>query len=378
MIHCMPKERHVWADAVRGFCVLAVVIFHVCAWHYLTVAPPNAPVTKAWDFLNNILGSLRMPVLLGVSGIFAARRIRLGWRDPAFLTRAGNSYYLYVIWLSLLAIFYALTASVRLPHAFIGIQESARELVAPTTPLWFIFALAVYTAVLASVASVPPKFVIGALTVLSLTISFTGDLGFGLAAKVPHYFIFFAIGVYCAQWLQERARSCSAASLTGFVVLQLVLSALSLVSLPALVEGAIMVARGASALVLAFVIAGRLANSVPRVAGAAAYFGQRTLQIYVVHILLVLAVVFLTNSGWGASVLERVLSSPVMAALYPLALTSVVVALCLMTRKLMAAVGLVFFFDPPAWIESGLSNLHRKVIRTRQVTGTGRHRSTDQ
>jgi uncharacterized membrane protein YcfT len=95
-----------WIDAVRGACVLAVVLFHATAWHVLTL--DLAPVAdRTWSVVNGYLGSLRMPLLLAVSGLLASRRILQGSRSPDSAERAASSYYLYVVWLAVYVAVYA-------------------------------------------------------------------------------------------------------------------------------------------------------------------------------------------------------------------------------------------------------------------------------
>ena len=88
------RARLGWIDAARGSCVLAVVLFHVISWHLpaLDVAPGAERVLEP---VTSYLGSLRMPLLLAVSGMLAGPRVMAGFRRsgarmPFAAERTGN------------------------------------------------------------------------------------------------------------------------------------------------------------------------------------------------------------------------------------------------------------------------------------------------
>ena len=76
--------RLAWVDAARGICVLGVVLFHVCTWQYLPLGDALwHPAAAAWDTVNSYLGTFRMPLLMALSGMLAARRVGEGWAARA-------------------------------------------------------------------------------------------------------------------------------------------------------------------------------------------------------------------------------------------------------------------------------------------------------
>ena len=91
-----------WIDAARGACVVAVVFHHIYLWQFTPLGdalwqPGLVEDTKMDEFIT----SVRMPMLLAISGMLAARRVREGWARPGAAVRAASSYYLYVVWLAL-------------------------------------------------------------------------------------------------------------------------------------------------------------------------------------------------------------------------------------------------------------------------------------
>lgn len=357
----MLKQRHVWADAVRGLCIIAVVIYHICAWHYLSLEIPKTYVHSAWDALNRLFGSVRMPVLLGISGVLVARRIRLGWKDDAFLIRAGNSYYIFAIWTILLAAVYSLTSRAQLPHAFEGFQDTLKQFVAPSTPLWFIFALAVYVIILTVLNNVSSIIIIAALSSISVLISVTGDLGLGLAAKVPQYFVFFAVGVYFSDWLRDRPETISGTRLTFLAMFMASLFFLSVLPLPPVIDGILLVTRGVGSTVLAFVVIQKISAQLPGIVGIAAYCGKRALPIYVLHIPIVFGIIVLSTC-FGIIYTKEGIIVQLILAIYPLFATAVVVILCLLIHQVFIRVGLRALFEPPRWFQGALGAAHRILV----------------
>lgn len=140
-----PESRLLWADAARGASVLFVVLFHVLLWHLNDYrATMWGPADRVWTKFNAVLGSLRMPLLLGVAGLVASRRILLGLSEPRNLVRAASNYYLYVVWLLIYAVYFAFVSDPALPHRVDGLADVVFQLVFPNTTLWFVYALALY------------------------------------------------------------------------------------------------------------------------------------------------------------------------------------------------------------------------------------------
>ncbi|GMA86216.1 hypothetical protein GCM10025868_14660 [Angustibacter aerolatus] len=200
-----PSARLDWVDAARGACVFAVVLFHVTLWHVLPLlSREHDPATQALRQVNAYLGSLRMPLLLLISGLLAASTLRRGLGDGKVRLRIAFNAYLYLVWLVVYTVFYLSATPAGTPHRIDSLGEAARRLVLPETPLWYVFAMALYAAVLAALHRVPPLAVLVGLAVLSVVTSAVSD-GDGLAVKVP-LAVFFAAGVYGAATAREPRR----------------------------------------------------------------------------------------------------------------------------------------------------------------------------
>src|SRR4051812_13829017 len=212
-----PSARGRGIDATRAAAVAAVVLFHICIWQFLPVlrtVGPSATSLRLWELVNGVIGGLRMPVLLALSGLLVGRRVAQGFRA----TRRGAfaNLYLYVVWLTVYAIFSAAMRS-RMPQQVEGLSDYLGQLLVPETTLWYVFALAVYVLALTAIRRVPSWAVLGGLAVISV-LAFTYPPGVGVWGKIAGLMVYFALGVRAGPVLRksvERARPISTAAGVG-------------------------------------------------------------------------------------------------------------------------------------------------------------------
>jgi uncharacterized membrane protein YcfT len=340
-----------WVDAARGYSVAAVVVAHVVLWHMTDPGVPVAHVGASfWDRVYGVMGSVRMPVLLAVSGLVLARRVRAGFREGGLLLRSVRNYYLYVVWLLVYALFYAVVTEPSLPHRVDGVADVVRQLVVPETTLWYVFALAVYIAVLGALHRVPSWVVLTALSLLSVVMHVTTSSD-QVWSKVPELAIYFALGVYGAGLLRRLADRSSVlvVALTAVLAAGVTLCG-RFTAGNEIAEAVLFLVRGAAFLVLAVALVAVAVRWSPvRRVGVA--LGRRTLPIYVLHPLWI-ALVLLAAAGFAHDALGDVLANPGGALLYPLVVASAVIALCLGTHALVRQAHLVvpLFEMPRRWV----------------------------
>jgi len=339
-----PTTRLVWVDAARGYCVAAVVLFHVLLWRGSWSDLTNDHVVWGfWGAVNQGLGSVRMPVLLAVSGLVLARQIRLGLHRSTTGYRAANNYYLYVVWLVVYAIVSALVASPSLHHRVDG-WDLAVQLVVPGTTLWYIYALALYIPVLALLRRVPPWLVLGVLTVLATVVHAQGSDQLWL--KVPGLFVFFAVGVYGSGALRRLADGATAWRLAGAVLVAAAVTALGVVTRTDVQDALLFVPRG-----LAFVAVCVLAVAIgvrwAPIRELGLLLGRRTLTVYVQHPLW-LALLCALAAGSASPAVTSVLGTRAGGLAFPLVVTVVVIGLSIVTQVVAQRVGLGFLFEMPA------------------------------
>lgn len=327
------SQRQSWIDATRGGCVLAVVFFHVTIWHYLPLAGDSS-LAGYWRVVNDQMAAARMPLLLLISGLLASRRVRLGWRDPGVAVRVASNYYLYLVWLAIYGVFFAVVGAVgELPHEIDGGADFLRQLVAPDTPLWYVMALAVYIAVLAAVRRAPAWLVLTVLTGLSLATKAIGTTEQWV--KLPELFVYFAAGVYGAQLLSGFVRRVGPAWWVTLAALTGVLTVLAAQAGQPAVAGLYLLRTGSVALlgVATFVLAVRLRW----VEAVTTWIGRRTLPIYVLHVPLVIGLTALLAGSWGDPLRRALAGHETLSAVYPLAGTALAVAACFAVRWLILA-----------------------------------------
>lgn len=334
-----------WVDSARGLCVIAVVLFHVTIWHYLKFEHENSIAFTAWDGMAKGLGAVRMPLLLALSGMLAASKIRHGFTGKAFPSALSN-FYLYAVWLVVYALLSIPVAESNLPHRVESLGDFALQMVAPDTPLWFVLALAVYTLALAAARKAPAALVIAATAALSIAVAVIPGSESGQWWKVPEMAVFFTLGVYGKEALMliggPKRVTALASALPAFAVLT---AASTLFDAYPAIDQVFLILRGVAAVVVLVSVVSLLMRSRV-IAFAGSWVGRRTLGVYVLHTPVIFAVL-LAFQGPLAPIAGIVAASVPIAFLYPAALTLIVVAACVVIENLLKRCGFTFLFRRP-------------------------------
>lgn len=333
-----------WVDAIRGIAILCIVIYHTLLWYYLSdpsiVWPPAAEV---WGRFNAILGSVRVPLLLLVSGLVASRRLLAGFADRTNLVRAGTNYYLYVVWLIIYAAFFAVVSAPELPHRISSWTQFLTELVIPDTTLWYLVALCVYILLTAATARWPRTIVI----VLAVLAYVASDIYLPVAlqaTKIPQNWLFFLIGVYLAPSLLRLPRFATLPVIASSAVLSAVVIAvggrvpdvLGMRSVHAIVRSLTMVTTA--------VLATIWVTRFTRLRRGLSYLGSRTLAIYLLH---PLAIYLLIALAAAYPAVNAFLDNPVGASVGPIVLTAAITAGGILARRAADIAGLNWLFALP-------------------------------
>lgn len=331
-------SRQPWIDVARGGSVLLVVLYHVVIWHAALLPAPGLHA-DLWERVNNTAGGIRMPLLLLLSGMLAAGKIERG--RPALRAALAN-YWLYVVWLVVAGIAMALVA-MPLPEQVGGPLDIVRQLVAPETTLWYLFALACYLVVMVALRPLPVWLVLVLLAIPAIVV----DPGRVIALKVPALAVYFAIGVQLSGWLRANASRRFAPLLVASLVLVLVgsrLSSLATAGTAAMRASWLVgnLGKGLGAIALATLV-GRLGV----VARPLAWVGRHTLSIYVLHPLL-LGLYLSVAGGLVATWLPRTGQA---AIAYPALLVLAVAAAALALEQALRRAGATALFALPARLD---------------------------
>ena len=333
-----------WIDTTRAAAVTAVVLFHICIWQFLPVlrdAAPSGNALRLWDLVNGVIGGLRMPVLLALSGLLVGRRVAQGFHA----TRRGvvANLYLYVVWLT---VYVAFSAAVRsqIPQRVEGLPDYFNQLLVPRTTLWYVLALAVYVLLLTALRGVPSWAVLGGLAIISV-LAFTYPPGIGMWGKIAGLMVYFALGVRAGPLLRrsaERARPVLTAAAVGVCVVLIYADRFAPNRLSQVTFGLI---RNAIVIVTAVAVVALVARWRP-LGAVGAYLGQRTLGVYVIHALMAqLLVVF--AAGPAAGLVSSVAASTVLSLCYPPVMTVAVIVVCLGLDKGLRRMGAGWLFVLP-------------------------------
>lgn len=339
--------RAEWADVAKGVCILLVVLWHVIMKHYLQIAwHLPVPLPGAWGTFGDQLLPLRMPVFFTISGMFAASASRRPWRVVR-RSRLAKFYYLYVLWFTVHTLVLATVPNFDTLAAH-GPLDVLEQLTITPTNLWYLVALAVYFTVAKLTLRVPVPVVLGAAFVLS-SIASAGLLAApGNRGQLYQNLLFFLAGLRLKPWVQKLATTATTRRLVlggaGYLAVMLAMRVLGAKQWfgvwPVVSAGAVLVGVTAAA---------RLQHWQP-VAGWLTALGRRTLPVYVMHMpLLALFHLALLRpfSSLGPS------GQLVLAALLPILLTALLVAVCLTVHTGLTRIGATWLFELPSRTSPG-------------------------
>ena len=335
--------RLVWPDLAKGASILLVVLHHVIVKDYdLFVSGVLTPVADLWHALTYALKPVRMPLFFAVSGFFAAAAVTRSWGSSWRRIVAG--YYLYVVWLGVYIVLYSLERDIP-ANRVVSVADFFGELLWAASSLWFLYALAVYFVVAKALARLPPAAVVGAAAALSMSASWFGIEENNRFAVLVHL-VYFLVGAYYPQALRRVADlRLRHAALLGLALLYVGAAVVvfhsglpwSLTTLGASMVG----------IPLGIVLAVRLVGT--RVGSGLAWVGRRTLQVYVLHLVVLVALIQLPVAVEGRGV-----GSILVVLLYPIAMTAAVTAACFALHRVLVTVGLGWLFALPVALDQRL------------------------
>lgn len=331
------RERLAWVDAVKGVCMVLVVLVHVTNKHFLDLDGPDIFGT-GWELVGVALTPLRMPLFFAVSGTLAASSVSRPWRD-VLPKRVVQPYYLYCLWLVISLVIYQALGSAIDGERSATITGVLYALAVPVTSLWYFYALCLYFVIAKTLSRLPKAAVVASAGAVSVVAS--SVMPASLHASLLGNMVFFLLGAYFPDMLRRLS---DASTPRRAVLLAGAYSAVVFSIYAARLEAVPCVAP-----VVAFVgiCAGTIAvTQLSRVRWFGlpmSYIGKKTLPIYVMHVpLIAILDVFIdANAPW---VLR---TSGVVPAVYPTVATTLVVTVCLLLHSLLRRGGLSWPFALP-------------------------------
>ncbi|CAN5214686.1 acyltransferase [soil metagenome] len=356
----LGRERLVWPDVAKGACILLVVLHHVILKDYIfLVGATFDPIEDVWHDVTYGLKPVRMPLFFVVSGFFAAGAVTRPWRTSC--RRIVSGYYLYVVWLTVFMGVYALERD--LPaNRVVSVADFFGELLWAASSMWFLYALAVYFVLAKALRRLPPAVVVGTAAALAVSVSWLGIEENNRFSVLVHL-VYFLVGAYYPQAVRRVAdHRLRVAALLGLACAYSVAAGVVLYSgLPWSPT-----AFAASLLGIPLGIALAVRCSSTRVGAGLAWIGRRTLRVYVLHLIVLVALVQLPLALGEDDVLGLI-----SALGYPIVMTGLVVAACLGLHQLLVRLRLGWLFALPARLNQRLAAGAEAVDETGQPAPAG-------
>ncbi|WP_158251114.1 acyltransferase family protein [Cryobacterium sp. Y11] len=337
--------REAWIDVAKGIAITLVVLYHAVMYlDAVGLAGAMAP-------LNPLLDTFRMPLFFFMSGILAAKAIRLPYWE-LFRKRMSLLLYLYAVWVAAQTLFLLALPPIGPDGPNARWTDLVTLFIRPSSNLWFIYALPIFLTVAWLTRRWHPLIVM----------SITGALAVLFGSQILHtatpwdkmgrYLVFFLAAIWLGPRVRRlipRLRLWHVAVLCGVygsVVLIMVKQSLTRVPFVLLVVSILAVLVGIS---VAVVLSRTPLFDFVRV------LGSHTLPIYLVHTLPMTAFAAILLAG-GVTLPEGV------ATALPLLLCGAAILLALAVYRRFAAVPGVFTVPVTSWVA-----LPSRAVRAEQT-----------
>lgn len=338
----IPSARLQWIDAAKGLCILLVVLRHVVE-HVLNPAitqPAAALAVDQWSNLSALLTPLRLPLFFLISGYLA--RSAIFTKPTTSFWRAQVLFFLWLYGLWTVLQWSAMTALLGLdpaahPRPMTTLWGAFAAALRGDSFLWYIYALPLYAATSRLFRAHHPWLLLPAVLACVAAHQRWIDLA-PTSLGLPADWIYYVVGVTCRHRIERLYADATPARLFVAVAAFAVL-ALWGVHSRTFYAAWVFVPLAAAAVIAAILAIALLGSS--RLVVALAYFGRRTLPIYVIHpMLLLLLSLGLVGVQFSAIALPAAWLAPVLLA-------TAVVALCLLIHHgLNRGWGLLLFALP--------------------------------
>ncbi|XGU20578.1 acyltransferase family protein [Rhodococcus sp. 3Y1] len=128
-----------WVDLAKGISIALVVLLH--STNFLVTRGLAAGI---WNDINAVAEPIRMPLFFLTAGLFAHKVTSLPWAT-VIRRRVLPLAYLYLMWTVLRFVFFSAFPATAGTDETSSPLNLITALVVPTSGLWFLYALAVYT-----------------------------------------------------------------------------------------------------------------------------------------------------------------------------------------------------------------------------------------
>lgn len=321
-------QRQGWADAARGLAIITVVFFHVV----LAMGDVGPVHWIAW-LLINLFSPFPIVLFFVAAGRFTQTLVERGWTGGV-TRRIVGLFYVFGLW-SLLQ--FAVSSALLGTHRI----DVTSYLADPRSPLWFIWALALYTGVAAATPRTLRVTVVTAAAVVSLG-SFAGVVTFDsfVYDNLLRFLPFFLTGV-AAGAIEIRIERRRWILLFAGAVLFVILTSLTFwpQTAPAL-RGALLFSLAGVAVPMGIAGASIVAGA-PGMGALIKQFGRLSLGVYLVH---PAVIPFIVRSSQAFS-LDHAFAEPALSFI----MTALVLGLSIAFVALSQSFKWYWLYRPPAF-----------------------------
>ncbi|WP_426023406.1 acyltransferase family protein [Brevundimonas sp. PWP3-1b1] len=324
--------RQGWADAARGLAIITIVFFHVV----LGLGERGEVHWTAW-MLINLFAPFPIVLFFVAAGRFSQTLLDGGW-SAAVTRRIAGLCYVFALW-TLLNAAAAATLGDR------QTVEPLAYLANPRSPLWFIWALVLYTAIAAATPRSWRLAVIIGAGALSFC-SFAGLIALNsfVYDNLLRFLPFFLTGVAAGE-IERSIEGRRWRLLLGGGLLFAGLTALT-VWMPVPLSGKGALLFGLAVLAAPVGIAGAsIVAEAPWIGRLAQGFGRYSLGVYLVHPIMIL-IMFYVIDMTGQALAPEWIGTPFVLTIVSLGIS---IGFVLISQKL----GLTWLYRPPAGRKSG-------------------------
>jgi uncharacterized membrane protein YcfT len=330
-------------DLARGVLILLVIFVHSYGHNFTDIAGPGT-ISKVWDVVVSATKPIRMPAFFLISGFLAKSLIRKDW-STLFKKRINFLMYMYAVWLfiSLVAFAYIGYARDLQPvNIFEILYDFVAKIALPYSFLWFLWALSLYNILAKATLGLPLWIVLGVAAVISgLSEQLADQPSFILRCAV-----YFLLGARYPDFVTKLSSWASWRLTAGLLIAYVASVGLIFllgekfpgVWLPAGITG--------SAAVITFAT---LVSPWPGMPWLK-YCGRNTLQLYVLHPIIIGIITFIEIRYFGTMV-AWLRNSTLLLSIHPILFVVAVTALSLLIWSTLVRVGLGVLFQAP-WSKS--------------------------
>lgn len=300
------NSRLAWADIAKAGAILLVVLYHVTGTGMTHLTPGSNVAEQAWHAFSVALLPVRMPLFFLVSGVLAASALQRTW-SGVWRGRIADLLWPYLLWNIPFAVIYALAYT---PNDARATAMDALGWVLTGAGYWFLPALVAFFLAARALRRAPILLVIISAALwlsagpirAALPDAIDPEVNLTIYRWVT-FFVWFVIGATARPIIEHIA---AAPALLGVVLVAAYIIVVASPLSGPWVTRLLNVVGIAAALVLS----GQLARSA-RARGVGRFIAARTLPIYLIHPILIAAVVVVAqggvpNSPWLSAVIVPV------------------------------------------------------------------------